>query len=238
MPFRITFLGACLAVAPLLHAATPDKSNAASPLSITGEVTNIQAHEDKRWMDFRVSLHFHFINRSSRPIFLFAKKDVVSPAGVEGDKQYGPLGAWPCLVGATLADSRTDVYLKKYLYSSGARPAANPQGWNATHRRLDQASPPAELIHVIEPGGSWNSEDMVYLGIDKEPLIISDDRNKLWSQIKDIDPRWLQVEFMTWSNNLEYEKFGDRLQKRWKNQGQLVTDDVLSEPIVLHLPVP
>lgn len=124
------------------------------------------------------------------------------------------------------------------MFVSAAWPSSDRPAWEETRSKLDQKSPPRDLLRSIEPGAEWSFERSVVLGVQ---IIGSFDRtSKPWSVIKAADPLWLQLDFMLWPNNLEQNalkpKFGRSLKRRWKGQGDLVIDNIVSEPIPLRLP--
>ncbi|HVN19735.1 MAG TPA: hypothetical protein VMU05_13205 [Dongiaceae bacterium] len=196
------------------------KRSADKPLSITGRINQVRLHKLEGTMVIDVSMTVHFKNHSSTPLLVFVRKD------------------WPLQGGATLASSRENAISKKYVFVSGAWPSSDRPAWEETRRKLDQESPPTDLIRSIEPGAEWSFDKSVVLGVETAGSF--DNTSKPWNVIKSADPLWLQLEFMMWPNNLEQNmlnpRFGRRLQKRWKGQGQLVIGNIVSEPIPLSLP--
>lgn len=196
------------------------KPSAGSPLSVTGEIKEVRLHKEQATMVIDVLMTVHFKNHSSSPLLLFVSKD------------------WPCEGGETLASSREDALSKKYVFVSGAWPSSDRPAWEETRRKLDQKSPPTDLIRSIEPGTEWSFDKTVVLGVQIDGNF--DKTSKPWNVIKKADPLWLQLEFMVWPNNLEQNmlnpRFGRRLQHRWKGKGQLIINNITSEPIPLSLP--
>ena len=203
------------------HPSTGELS-ADNPLSVSGEVSEVRLHNNQAagQMVVEVFLTLHFKNRSSRPLLVFVSKD------------------WPCQGGQTLASSRADALSKKYLYVSGVWPSSDRQAWEETSRKLDQKSPPTNLIRQIGPGAEWSFDKTIVLDIEIKGSF--DQTSKPWDVIKKADPLWLQLSFMLWPNNLEQDvlnpKLGRLLQQRWKDQGQLIIGNVISEPIAISLP--
>jgi hypothetical protein len=193
-----------------------------SPLSVSGEVKEVRLHKNEAAgeMVIDVFMTVHFKNHSSSPLLVFVSKD------------------WPCQGGQTLASSRQDAVSKKYVYVSGAWRSSDKPAWEDTRRKLDQKSPPPDLIRLIGPDAELSFEKTVVLGVEIKGSF--DETSKPWDVIKKTDPLWLQLNFMLWPNNLEQNglnpKFGRRLQRRWKDQGQLIIGNIISEPIPLSLP--
>ena len=191
-----------------------------SPLSVTGEIKHVRLREEQSMMAIDVLMTVHFKNHSSTPLLLFASKD------------------WPLQGGATLANSKEEAIANKYVFVSGAWPSSDKPAWEQTRRNLHQDSPPTDLVRAIEPGAEWSFDKSVVLGIQIDGSL--DKTNKPWNVIKTTDPLWLKLEFMVWPNNLERNmlnpKFGRRLQRRWKDKGQLILDNIVSEPIPLRIP--
>jgi hypothetical protein len=214
-------------VALFSHSSTDDRlgktrSSSGSPLSISGDVKQVRIRKAQAagQIDIDVLATLHFENRTSRPLLIFVGKD------------------WPWQGGQTLAASRDDALSHRYLYSSGIWPSLNKPAWEDTRSKLDQKSPPADLVQMIMPGAEWSFDKTVLLSIQVKGSF--EKTSKPWDEIKKIDPLWLQLSFRLWPNSLEQDmfghKFGSHLQERWKDQGQLVIDDFVSEPIPLHLP--
>jgi hypothetical protein len=90
---------------------------------------------------------------------------------------------------------------------------------------------------VIDPGSSWDFKKTISLGIEKKGNF--DTTSKPWETIRKIDPLWLQVRYLLWPTNLERDKanakFGRQLQYRWKGKGQLIIENILSEPMAVSL---
>ena len=192
------------------------------PLIITGEVRTIRLEsESANEIVFEATLMLHFENRSSRPVLLFQD----SPRPLIGD----PI----------LAGSREDAIQRIYLYKSIAWPGHDTSAaWQRLRSNLDQPLPPDEFIRIIGPGHSWDCETKISVGIQKAGSFSK--TSKPWDVIRKHDPLWLQVGALTWPDNLEPKsgstKFGNRLQRRWGKQGQLVLDYLVSEPMPLTLP--
>jgi hypothetical protein len=203
-------------------------SSEPSPLAITADLNDIQlTREDTGAIVFEFFLTFHFVNQSSKPILLFVKDGV--PA------QSFP---YPLPIAQTLSGSQEEASAYRFLHVSSALPASDKPAWEDTGKRLDHATPPPDLIRIIEPGKSLDRATAVHIFIDKEGSL--DKSSKPWDLIRKSDPLWLQISFQMWPNNLESDmrdpKFGRRLQKKWKGQGQLILQDHKSIPIPVSLP--
>ncbi len=120
-----------------------------SPLSVSGEVKEVRLHKEEAAgeMVIDVFMTVHFKNHGTSPLLVFVDKD------------------WPWQGGESLSSSREDVFSRKYVYVSGAWPASDRADWEETLHRLDQKSPPMDLIRLIEPGKEWIFDKSVVLGI-------------------------------------------------------------------------
>lgn len=208
--------GMCFSV----HDHADARPSVGGPLSVTGEIKEVRVHKEQATMVIDVSMTVHFKNHSSSPLLVFVGKD------------------WPLQGGTTLANSKEEAIAKKYVFVSGVWPSSDRPAWEETRRKLDQESPPTDLVRSIEPGAEWSFDKSVVLGVQIDGSF--DKTSKPRNVIKKADPLWLQLEFMVWPNNLERNmlnpKFGRRLQQRWKDKGQLIIDNIVSEPIPLSLP--
>jgi hypothetical protein len=170
---------------------------------------------------FEISLSLHFKNPTSTAILVYDS------------------GRWPWLGGESFADSRVNTEHRIYVYSASGWPSSDRRGFLEIRRKLDHALPPADLIHTIQPGGSWDFERIVVGSIERKGSL--DGSCKPWETIRRIDPLWLQVHYQMWPNSLEENprspKFGKRLRRKWKQSGELILDNLVSEPIAVTLPV-
>jgi hypothetical protein len=191
-----------------------------SPLLVTAEIKNVRLHREQARLVVNLLMTVHFKNRSSIPLLLFVSED------------------WPLQGGQTLASSREDALSNKFIYVSGTWPSSDRPAWAKIRHKLDQKSPPTDLIHAIGPDAEWIFDRPVVLAVEINGSF--DKTTKPWDVIKKVDPLWLRLEFMTWPNNLEQDmlnpRFGKRLQQKWKEQGQLILSNISSEPIPLSLP--
>jgi hypothetical protein len=215
-----------LIVSPIGTFAIDSHSTAAGrtgdSLSVTGEVKEIRLRKNlaagEMVIDALVTLHFK--NHSSSPLLVFV---------AEG---------WPLQGAETLSVSKEDVLSHKYVFVSGSWPSSDRAAWEETRHKLEQKSPPPDLVRSIGPGEEWREDRAVVMGIQIDGSI--DRNNKPWDVIRKTEHLWLQLQFMMWPSNLEQDAsnpaFGKRLRRMWKHRGLLVIDKVASEPIPLTLP--
>lgn len=194
-----------------------------NPFSIIGEIKEVRMNKDDTsgFIIVELSMIFHFNNSSSKPLLIYIDED------------------YPWKGSETLARSREDALLRQFVYKSEGYLSYYWPYWDKIRSRLDQKTPPSDLIRKIGPGEEWSFNKKVYLSIEISGSF--DKTRKLWKEIKKIDPLWLQVGFQIWPSVIEKNwrkpKFGLKLQKRWKKEGQLVIGHVLSAPIPFNLPV-
>ena len=214
-------LSACLVIFLWSTTDVAKEAKVISPLAITGDVKQIKlSKEDKCCITARVTLGVHFLNRGSVPVLLFVGK------------------GYPLQGNYLLAGSRDDALHQKYLLINSAWPSSDRPAWQETRGKLDQAIPPEDLIRVIKPAESWDFDTEAVLSIEIKGSF--DKTSKPWDTIRAVNPLWLQVNFLMWPNNLEKNmlnpKFGRHLQQRWKDSGQLVLENITSQPISMSLP--
>jgi len=115
--------------------------------------------------------------------------------------------------------------------------------WIVLREALNQPSPPLDRVRILSPNESWKFEDsfIVYMPTTSSKNDFSDKRES-WENVKKLSTVWLQATCQVWSLNLEppsndrtEKTFGRKLQRRWKDVGLLLLDNIHSEPIMLDL---
>lgn len=193
-----------------------------SPLVITGEVSEVRrlAPPNASSVAFEVPLILHFANRGTEPLLLFVD------------------GLYPWLYGPLLAKTREDALGGIFVFSESMGLSCDQEGWARTRLQLQKRRPPPGFIRRIAPGEAWAFEEIVYLYIDYEDRF--DRSNRPWAEIRQEEPLWLRLNYGVWPNNFDScgapTVLGDRLESRWRKDGQLLRGTVLSEPIPIQLP--
>jgi len=116
--------------------------------------------------------------------------------------------------------------------------------WIILRDALNQPSPPLDKVRILQPNELWEWKDVVSIAMPTEANKRSyfDDKRESWENVKQLSTGWLQAICQVWSLNLEplsrdrtEKTFGRKLQRRWKDVGLLLLDNVYSEPIRLDL---
>ena len=116
--------------------------------------------------------------------------------------------------------------------------------WIVLREALNQPSPPLDKVRILQPNELWEWKDVVSIAMPTEANKRSyfDDKRESWENVKQLSTGWLQAICQVWSLNLEplsrdrtEKTFGRKLQRRWKDVGLLLLDNVYSEPIRLDL---
>jgi hypothetical protein len=196
--------------------------NEMTPLRLRGQVVKVErSREDAHSIVFEVGLKLELINAGNRPVILLRR---------------------PFWLGATtLARSPEDARAYKYLYQSSAWPSVSgaPE-WKALRQSLDQRNPPADLTRVVGSGEIFQYDADAVLYIEKRGDF--DKTSQPWEVIRGTSPIWLQVTLETWPVNVEpkvdpsHLEFGEILQRRWQQFGQLQLERLTSEPMQLSFP--
>jgi len=93
------------------------------------------------------------------------------------------------------------------------------------------------------PNESWSFENEVYIGVPTEAGNHSFfPKGASFETIQKYSPVWMKVVWEVWPLNVEpwgedrsKLRFGRKLQRRWKDVGQLWLDGIQSDPIMLDL---
>lgn len=148
----------------------------------------------------------------------------------------------PELRGGALAKNPEDFSSFKHLALDyyGESIDTSPE-WTVLRNALNQPSPPQDKVRILMPDESWKWEGRVQISLPKSDKDAFSDK-ETWESIRRLPAVWLRAICQVWSLNLEPKgtdrdelKFGNELQKRWKNTGLLWLDDIQSEPIALDL---
>lgn len=222
-PARFLMFLILLVPATSLFGGTAGESDQCSNIvAITGVEKKVELlSENPGLISFRFSLSLNFVNCSKKRAFLFQNED------------------WPWLGDVFLADSKENALQHKYLCLDTAWPSENKSAaWREIRSIMNNSKIPNKFIRVIEPKASWDYETKIPFMIEKAGNF--DKTCKPWQTIKESDPLWLQVRFLTWPINLEDDpvssKFGKELQRKWNKKGQLIIGTLVSEPIPVRLP--
>jgi hypothetical protein len=195
------------------------------PFEIRIVIKNVQkTAEDPHSITFLVSAILQFVNRGTQPILMYNDEN------------------WPWRTGQSLATSGQHSASHRLLFLSTAAPSiSGDPKWEEIRRHLDQPSPPADYIRTIDPGEAWEFDQEIVLNIWKKGSF--DKTSKPWVEIRQVDDLWLQVTFKMWPHDLEenyldmqLQKFGKKLQRKWAKTGLLIIEWLDSEPVRIHLP--
>ena len=202
-------------------------------LVLTGNVlaTRCKRGEDK-YIGCEVDLSLEFISQGSQPAIIL--------------QPYGEYEFWH---GAdSLALTKADSEAFNYVYSVGAWPSVYRfEKYYLLARKLDQATPPADVTRVLAPGESWKWKTTIGLRFNEENTCDGSSGVEIgWSELKKLSaPLWLKVSYEMWPTNVEnFSKgLGGKLRERWKKHGTLYLEEksydrwfahLTSEPIALN----
>jgi hypothetical protein len=198
------------------------RENQMTPLRLRGQVAKVGlSREDAHSIVFDVTLRLELVNTGTQPVILLRH---------------------PFWLGAsTLALSPEDARTYKYIYQSSAWPSVSraPE-WKVLRQSLDQRNPPADLTRAVGPGETFQYETDTVLYIEKPGSV--DRTSQPWDAIRLASPVWLQVSLESWPVNVEpkvdpnHLEFGEMLQRRWQQFGQLQLKRLTSEPMQLSFP--
>lgn len=196
--------------------------NEMTPIRLRGQVAKVEfSREDAHSIIFNVKLRLELVNAGNRPVILLRH---------------------PFWLGAlTLARSPEDAKGYKYIYQSSTWPSVSgaPE-WKALRQSLDQRNPPSDLTRAVGSGETFQYETDSVLYIEKQGNF--DKTSQPWDVIRRSSPVWLQVSLEIWPVNVEpkvdpnHLEFGEMLQRRWQQFGQLQLERLTSEPMQLSFP--
>jgi hypothetical protein len=126
-----------------------------------------------------------------------------------------------------------------YTFSETEWPARDTSmQWQKLRFDLDKEAPPTELIRTIAPGAFWEFEADRKFSIAQRGAI--DKSYPPFEEIRRQPSLFLQFRLLMWPNNLEKDMlnpiFGTGLREKWKGNGHLVIDNLVSDPISIQLP--
>lgn len=196
-------------------------------LKIMGAVTKIEAVEvepnsNHAYYDTTVHVAARMTNSGSRTIILMQKEPdlkraILSKTGYK-----------------SLSEGSDDLaeYLGEYYSSSYIMDATK---WSAIKRDFDKSLPPPDLTRRLLPGESIEFETEFAFRL---PVVFHYENTRFLnprslSFIKQISPVELTLEYRTWSTvslGKQYSRtsktFVEKLRKRWRNEGDLITSDI------------
>jgi hypothetical protein len=112
--------------------------------------------------------------------------------------------------------------------------------WQNLRDRLDQETPPPDVIRKIEPKNSWEFDKDISLAITKYKISYE----KALDEIFNNPTIWLQVDLLMWPDNLEFDmrkpdfgiNYGLSLRERWRPR-HLILQNLKTAPVELTLPI-
>jgi hypothetical protein len=190
-------------------------------LTLTGRVVESKLTDDGSGsMELSLKLSLQLTNNVTRPVLLLRRE----PWTLERK-----IVAYP-------ADAEGDAYL--YWQSSYPSNGRSPETAKV-RRRLDEPSPPPDLIRELAPGETMTFEIEDGANFDKKPH--STWHDKPWDEIRQSALVWFQVRLEMWEINVETPDasrdftFGRALRRRWQRFGDLRLQPLTSEPMPLDL---
>lgn len=214
----------------------PSLANSSSTLQslrLVSEVIEVKENAeftDKDYLAFDVKLRLHFINISSKPIILLL--------GMYDKNEW-----W--IGGNRVARSAEELLAHNFLLNDSYWPSnsSTSQKWIGLRSRLSQKVPPSELTCVIAPDKEFAQVANTFLKFRRIASGGDFDKNQPWTVIKEISPLFLSVTLEMWPINLEPtfpqndHRLGKKLQKQWRDVGNLQLEYLTSEPIKFELPI-
>ncbi len=104
------------------------------------------------------------------------------------------------------------------------------KSWDELRISLDKSSPPDEKTFTLKPNQTWTFSTNIGVVVRKKNL-------------GELQKVWVKFHYCSWSHNIEPKAkyratdlvFGKSLQKRWILFGNLVLEELVSEPIMFDL---
>ncbi len=196
-------------------------------LKIMGAVTKIEAVEvepntDDAYYNTTIRVAARMTNSGSRTIILMQKEPDLKRAILSKTGYKSP------------SEGSDDLaeYLGEYYYSSYFMDATK---WSAIKRNFDKSLPPPDLTRRLLPGESIEFETEFAFRL---PVVFRYENTRFLNPqslglIKQMSPVELTLEYRTWSTvslGKQYlrtsQNFVEKLRKRWRNEGDLITSDI------------
>lgn len=223
----VTFAVIAVILSCPIHLSLASERHVEASLKLAGEVIEVKENtefSDKDYISFDVKLRLHFINTNSKPVIL--------PLGM-----YDWSGWW--IGGNRIARSTEEVAARNYLWEDSHWPSNSSTSptWVSLRNKISQQTPPSELTHIIAPKVEFILVTSTFLKFRRNASNDDFDKSQPWSVIKEISPMFLSVTLEMWPINLETvfpqsdHRLGKKLQKRWRNVGDLHLEYLTSEPI-------
>jgi hypothetical protein len=198
-------------------------------LKLEAKISNFKPLEDDNYsIRFIFDLDLQFINKSNRPALIWDKKTS------EENSLF-----W--IGGSFVAFTKEDALARHYASSTQRWPSySGHSDWRNQSCILDKPQPPQELIRILRPGETWSLTHLKdFIDFEKKSMSFPPNE-KMWDEIKDHKPLWIQIELEAWPIDLGYrqdDSFGFMLRRRWQPYGILQLGRLTSAPIRLDLPL-
>lgn len=199
---------------------------AQSKVQVTGKVTDIEiSHEEKR-VKVSYVVELTLTNRNEIPILLL---DSGSPLLCISRELHG----------ISSGDQKEKRLLLVATLPSSSRGAKE---WEELETNLRSKKLPSNFIRSIglNENISFRINDWFYISKEKNEYDIY--QNALWDEVKNAKLLSLKLEYRVWPLDLENNSaeneprpFGKKLRERWKTNGYLLLDDIVSEPVPISL---
>jgi hypothetical protein len=198
---------------------------AESELRVTGKINRLEISDEEKMVKLSLQATLTFTNTSKVPLLIVTSD---SPLICVSREIYGF---------APNNNESLRLYALYTLPSFGVN-----EKTRKIQRLLNVNEPPSELIKTIGVGETLSFEINDWFYIDKEKNTDHWTKSLSWNEIKDAKSLSLRLGYRIWSLDFELRSakkderpFGDKLRKRWKKDGYLLLNDIVSEPIPLDL---
>lgn len=189
-------------------------------LSLSGKIVESEIVDDgSDSVKIKLKLKLDFKNIGSKPALILKRG--------------------PEMVERKFIATPADATEKEYLFLLQAYPSIDRSlQWEELRKRIDKSSPPSDVIRQLSPGEIWTLETTDWFYISKKTNL--DPKSRPWGDILQASPVWLQVTFQMWAVNIEPRvdpnnlEFGKKLQRRWRQAGELQLENLTSEPMLLY----
>lgn len=182
-------------------------------LVVRGKVTDLEVERsEKRYVKFFATINAEFINEGTENVILF--------------KPEFSDGYW--LGGRSLSVTETGESVFGYgLWQS----VSGADSYRKLAEKLDIKTPPKDLTIILKPNEKWNllSKTDIFFSAKEETIISNSiSKERSWKEMQEFPSKlWLSVSYEILPWNVEYFKPNliKKLQKRWKNYGNVLIDD-------------